>query len=273
MINREKIREYFTGKSCRNPVILMIVGLVLMLVGTLLETDFISTCGTLAVTGGWFWLLYILFRNRFMPDLSGEPEVDAAKEQEIELAKQRAMEKLNIIGEQVQNADPVVVCGRGTQPAYVEGMMRNKKGGLFGAIKCLLGIAKKKNDYEDPYFRARIGSDGAYRCSLISTSVFMFGEKQLYVYFSDVDLVTGLVYSQGTHEYFYSDINAVTFLQNKEKVFNAKKKCYEGILFEAVQLFASGCSYTATLFTDMDKSVVDKEFTAMRALIRERKDA
>ena len=101
----------------------------------------------------------------------------------------------------------------------------------------------------------------------------MFGEKRLYIYYSNVDLTTGVVYAEGTHEYFYSDINALTFRQNKEKVYNFKKKRYEGILFESVKLYASGCNYTATLFTDLDKSVVEKEFTGMRNLIRDKKDA
>ena len=101
----------------------------------------------------------------------------------------------------------------------------------------------------------------------------MFGEKQLYIYYSNVDLCTGLVYSEGSHEYFYSDINAISFLQDKEKVYNFKTRKFQRILFECVKIYSSGCHYTATLSTDVDKSVVEKEFTGMRNLIRERKNA
>jgi len=261
MIDRKKVKSYFTGKSQLGPVILMIVGIVTMAM----------IIGIGLFIGGLVWFLV----NKFGADLSGESEVDAAKQYEIEQAKIRAKEKLNIIDEQIQNVEPVIVSGRGYQPDYVAGMTQTTKG-IVNFVKNLLGrnkTKKHKDDYEDPVYMARIGSDGKYRCSLVSTSVFMFGEKQLYIYYSNVDLTTGIVYSEGTHEYFYSDINALTFIQEKEKVFNFKKKRYEGILFECVKLFASGCSYTATLFTDLNKSVVEKEFNGMRALIRERKDA
>lgn len=259
-INRKKVKAYFVGKSQVGPLVLMLVGVITVAI----------VIGIFLLIAGLIWFLY----NKFSADLSGESEVDAAKSYEIELAKTRAREKLNIIEEQINSVDPVVVSGRGYQPDYVVNMVKTNP--FVAMLKRLTGSAnnkKSKNDYEDPIYMARIGSDGAYRCSLVSTSIFMFGEKQLYIYYSNVDLTTGVVYSEGTHEYFYSDINALTFMQEKEKVYNFKKKRYEGILFECVKLYASGCSHTATLFTDMDKSVVEREFTGMRNLIREKKDA
>lgn len=257
-INRKKVRGYFEGKSQLGALILIIVGLITMA----------FVVGIFLLIGGIIWFLY----NKFSADLSGQSEVDAARAYEIEQAKIRAKDKLNVIDEQINMVNPVIVSGRGYQPDYVSNVMAAKSGTL---LKRLFGSKRKKSkkDYEDPIYMARIGSDGVYRCSLMSTSVFMFGEKQLYIYYSNVDLSTGVVYSEGTHEYFYSDINAMTFLQNKEKVYNFKKKRFEGILFECVKIYASGCNYTATLFTDLDKSVVEKEFTGMRNLIREKKNA
>lgn len=238
----------------------MIVGIVTLMI----------VIGIFLLIGGIVWYLY----NKFSADHAGESEVDAARAYEIEQAKIRAKEKLNVIDEQVNLVEPVIVSGRGYEPDYVSGMITPSK--TVSLIKRLFKFSKPKkhkNDYEDPIYYARIGSDGVYRCSLMSTSVFMFGETQLYIYYSNVDLSTGVVYAEGTYEYFYSDINALNFLQEKEKVFNFKKKRYEGILFECVKLFTSGCSYTATLFTDLDKSIVEKEFTGMRNLIREKKNA
>lgn len=263
MVDRKKVERYFKGRKQTWPIILMIVGVLTIA----------AVIGVFLFLGGLIWFLV----NKFSADLSGESEVDAAKAYEMDLARTRAKEKLNVIDEQIQNVDPVVVAGRGKQPDYVDGMIA-ATGGLFKKIQKLFASKSKtvktsKDDYVDPIYWARIGSDGVYRCSLLSTSVFMFGEKQLYIYYSNVDLTTGVVYSEGMHEYFYSDINALTFTQNKEKIYNFKKKRYEGILFESVQLFASGCSYATTLLTAMDKSIVEKEFNGMRALIRDRKGA
>ena len=56
-------------------------------------------------------------------------------------------------------------------------------------------------------------------------------------------------------------------------LFNFKKKKFERILFECVKIFASGCSYTASLSTDLDNSIVEREFAGMRTLIRDRKNS
>ena len=225
--NRKVVKRYFVGRSQTGPIVLMLVGLFTMAL----------VVGIFLLLGGIIWFLY----NKFSVDHEGESEVDKAKEHEIALTKERALKKLNILEDQVSDVDPVVVSGRGTEPASSGLVIKTS------FLKKLLKRKKKNEDVEDPIYRVKIGSDDKFRCSLVSISVFMFGEKQLYIYFSQVDLATGLVYSEGTHEYFYSDINAMSFYQDKEKIFNFKKKKFERILFECVKIFASGCSYTATL--------------------------
>ena len=260
-VKREKIKKYFKGKSQTLPIVLMVVGLVTMA----------AVIGILFLLAGAAWYLY----NKFSADLSGESEVDKAVEREINAAKERALKKLNLLDEQVQDVPPVVVSGRGEEP---ESTSIRKQISLLGKVlKMLKGkiFKKKKKDEieEDPTYMVRIGSDNKFRCSLLSVSVFMFGESQLFIYYCNIDLTTGLVYSEGTHEYFYSDINAISFLQEKEKIYNYKKRKYQRILFECVKIYASGCHHTAALATDVDHSVVEREFTGMRNLIRERKNS
>lgn len=251
--NRKAIKRYFVGRSQTGPLVLMLVGLFTMAI----------VIGIFLLLGGIVWFLY----NKFSVDHEGESEVDKAKEYEIQLTKERALKKLNILEDQVSDVEPVVVSGRGTEPESSSLVLKTS------FLKKLFKRKKKTDDVEDPIYRVKIGSDDKFRCSLVSISIFMFGEKQLYIYFSQVDLATGLVYSEGTHEYFYSDINAISFYQDKEKVFNFKKKKFERILFECVKIFASGCNYTATLSTDLDNSIIEREFTGMRNLIRDRKNA
>lgn len=253
-IDREKVKRYFIGKSMVGPLVLLIVGII--------TVAFII--GIFLLIGSLAWFLY----NKFTADLSGQAEVDRAQQYEQDLAKERALKKLNLLDEQVQDVPPVVVCGRGFEPESPT-TQKLALGGFFASL--FKGRILKKSD--DPIYMIRIGNDNKFRCSLASISVFMFGEKQLYIYYANVDLTTGLIYSEGTHEYFYSDINAISFMQDREKVFNFRKKKYERILFEKVKIFASGCHHTATLSTDLDHSVVEKEFTGMRNLIRDRKNA
>lgn len=257
--SRNKIRRYFEGKRQTWPIVMMVVGVMTIAI----------VIGLFLLLGGIAWYLY----NKFSADLSGESEVDHAVQYEINCAKERALKKLNLLDEQVQDVPPVLVSGRGTEPE--SSTARKNIRGIAKLIKLIKQkVFKKKDDIEDdPIYMVRIGSDSKFRCSLLSVSVFMFGETQLYIYYCNVDLTTGLVYSEGTHEYFYSDINAISFLQEKEKVYNFKKRKYQRILFECVKIYASGCHHTAALATDVDHSVIEREFTGMRNLIRDRKNA
>lgn len=257
-INRDVIKRYFEGKKQTLPIILMIVGLCTVA----------AVIGIFLLIGGLVWFLY----NKFSADLSGESEVDRAVQYEINRAKARALRKLNLLDEQVQDVPPVVVSGRGTEP---ESTSIRKNLSLLGKLLKVfkIKVLKKKDDIEDdPVYMVRIGSDNRFRCSLLSISVFLFGESQLFIYYCDIDLCTGFVYREGSHEYFYSDINAISFIQEKEKVYNFKKKKYQRVLFESVKIFASGCHHTASLAADEDRSVIEQEFTGMRNLIRERKN-
>ena len=257
-INRDVIKRYFVGKKQTLPIILMLVGVATIAV----------VVGIFLLIAGLIWFLY----NKFSADLSGESEVDRAVQYEINRAKARAMKKLNILDEQVQDVAPVVVSGRATEPETTA--IRKNIGFLAKLAKAFKFKAlKKKDDIEDdPEYMVRIGSDNRFRCSLLSISVFLFGQSQLYIYYCDIDLCTGLVYREGTHEYFYCDINAISFAQEKEKIYNFKKKKYQRVLFECVKIFASGCHHTASLAADGDRSVIDQEFAGMRSLIRERKN-
>ena len=252
-LNRAKVKSYFVGKSQTLPIIMMVVGVITLA----------FVIGFFLLIGGIIWYLY----NKFSADLSGQSEVDKVVDYEIQLAKERAYKKLNIVAEQAQNVDPVIVSGRGFEP---ESPTTQILATSFFA-RFFKKSALKKSD--DPIYMVRIGADNKFRCSLLSVTLFMFGETQLYIYYSNIDLTTGLVYSEGTHEYFYSDINAISFKQDREKVFNFKKKKFERVLFESVQVVTSGCYYTASLSTDLDSSVIEKEFTGMRNLIRDKKNS
>jgi hypothetical protein len=101
--NRKVVKRYFVGRSQTGPIVLMLVGLFTMAL----------VVGIFLLLGGIIWFLY----NKFSVDHEGESEVDKAKEYEIQKTKERALKKLNILEDQVSDVDPVVVSGRGTEPA------------------------------------------------------------------------------------------------------------------------------------------------------------
>lgn len=253
-IDRKKIKKYFIGKSQLLPVLLILVGIV-MFAGKL-------AIGALLILGGIGWFIY----NKFSADLSGQGEVDKAVHYEMEEAKKRAFQKLNVVGEQVNLVEPVTLYGRGFEPESPT----NTAGKSF-LRKLFKRIILMRTD--DPIAMMRFGADGVLRHSLVKFTVFMFGESQLYIYYANVDLGTGLVYSEGTHEMFYEDINNISFSQDREKVYNYRKRKYVRVLFEQVQVHLSGCNYSTYMSTDLDKSIVESQFTGMRNLIRDKKNA
>lgn len=254
VLDRSKVKQYFIGKSQFGPIVLIIAGVITLA----------FAIGIFLLIGGVIWYLV----NKFGADLAGEADVDKALATEIEMVKNNALNKANIISDQIENVEPVIVYGRGFEPVSPTSKAIAETGNYASILK----RSMVKNS-DDPVYMSRIGSDGKLRYSLVRVTMFMFGEKQLYIYYANVDLTTGLVYSEGTHEYFYTDINAVSFEQDREKVFNLKTKKYERRLFEKIVVYSSGCSYSASLSTDINRSVIESEFTGMRNLIRDRKNA
>ena len=127
----------------------------------------------------------------------------------------------------------------------------------------------------DPELIARIGSDDRIRFSVPSITIYMFSGDRLYMYCQYVDLVTEKVLFEGVNEYFYKDIVAVTSTQETKRIFKKedlltwKKIEY---LRENITVTTSGCSHVESYDVDMDESLLDTKFVAMRNLIRQKKE-
>ncbi len=127
-----------------------------------------------------------------------------------------------------------------------------------------------------PNFIAKLGSDERVRVSLPAITVYMFGDDQLYMYYQYIDIVTGRIFCEGVHEYFYEDIVGITSSQETKKIY---KRCGFMKLFlksidylkENITVFTSGCSHRESYIVDVDKSLLDTQFIGMRNLIRQKK--
>lgn len=253
LVDRSKVKKYFFGKSNLLAILLIVVGIITL----------VWKIGILLILAGIAWILY----NKFSADEEGQAEADKAKEIEIQLARERAMDKLNLIQEQVMDIDPVVTCAAAYEPNSPTSQTVAAAGKYGKFFKSSLG-----RNSDDPIFAWRIGADKRLRYSLTKITVFMFGQQQLYIYYANVDLTTGLIYDEGTNEIFYQDISGISFKQIREKIFNIKSKKFERHLLEYVSVYASGCRYTAGISTDMSRSILESQFTGMRNLIRDKKN-
>lgn len=127
-----------------------------------------------------------------------------------------------------------------------------------------------------PAFLMKLGSDDAIRFSLPAITVYMFGDDQLYMYYQYLDIVTGQIFCEGVHEYFYEDIVGVISEQKVEKMLRRSGLLKNKIriidyLKETISVVSSGCTHKESYVVPMGGSLLDTKFVGMRNLIRQKK--
>ena len=263
--DRKAIRKYFLAQRIL-PIVLICIGI---------PTVFIGIGFVFIIVG-----IVLMFRTSF----SGEDAVDRAVDRQIKVMKKRGMKKLNLIQDEVSLIDPVVLIGIGESPDKSFNEAREAAGSnkkhrsifsVFNIFNIFRLFSKKKSNgtENDPVEALRIGSDDCLRSLLLEITVFLFTEQQVLMYRGDVDISTGLVYTEMTAECFYQDIEGMNFAQSVYKVFAPKKKKYMNKIMESFTLYMGGCKFSASMNTEMNNSMVDNQFAAMRSLIRDKKNA
>ena len=280
---------------------------------------------------GVIWSIYKKFVFKKKPC---EEAYDEELQIKIEEAKEKALDKLNIVAEQIDRVDPVILNGVAAfSPAanaspigkiaalfkgivnavislkalvsflilfglyFLVGMLFTSIGIFFiaaiGAF-ALIGFFGYKvyKKYEvDMYVDEKsidklnkvaselvykLGTDDNIRVSLPAITVYMFGDEQIYMYYQYLDIVTGKVYCEGVHEYFYEDIVGVVSSQETKKVY--KRGGFLNLslipveyLRESIEVVSSGCKHSEAYVVPMGNSLLDTSFVGMRNLIRQKK--
>ena len=268
--NRSNIRPYFEGKKSVVPLLVLIIGIVCFFV----PLGFFKVLGVVAViAAAVLWI-----KNKFFSDFTHEDDVDKAMAYEAEQAKTRALERLGIVKEQVSLIDPIATSGMAPRTITASDKIQFEQNtkGLFGKLLNKKNTKKQlmEND-DDPKYFVKVGSDDKLRYTLLHNTVYYFSDSQLYIYWENVDIATGLVYESGTSEYFYKDIEAVSTSQVCDKQFAPKKKKYVRYINEYVSVILAGTRYSGAFRTYTEGSVDKKEIAdqifAMRNLIRDKK--
>ncbi len=204
--------------------------------------------------------------------------MDAAREKQKAVMHDRGLKKLNLVQEQLKLIDPLVLIGFGISPDATfanarEGVKKFKKRfGIFTSLRNLIFGKRKDGTEYDPISCLKIGSNGRIRSLLQEVTVYAFTENQVLMYSGDVDISTGLVYNEYTAECFYEDIEGIRLSENVYKILNAKKRRYENRLTNQFILYLGGCNFQCSVNSEVDSSVGEGQFAAMRSLIREKKN-
>ena len=256
-IERKAAKKYFHGIGL-TPLLLIIVGIVLLVLGAIFIEVAALVFGLIAVFSGIILIVMAVFAAP-----AYEKEVDEIVIQEQQYLLSRGKNKLSVVEEEVSLIEPIIVIGASYQPDTVSSNNSNNDN-FWQKIK--------KTATGGPIFVQKIGSDGEMRYSLIEFSIFFFGETELYIYFAHLDLTTGSIFHEGTHEYFYKDICGVTTEQVLNKAYNSKNRKYEDRLLEFINVYTYGCNHKSAFDSSKSNALLDEQFTAMRHLIRDKKE-
>lgn len=257
----DQIRSWFAGNRPIWPIVITLLGLILAL-----SKSIIGIIILVAGVAAW-----VLTWSR----QSSVDEVDKAYKYYKNALTKRGYHKLSVLAEQVNIIDPVVLVGCGKNPdSSFEAAANNvnHNSGIYGTIskKGMRKANKKMGVDLDPYVAMRIGKDDVFRTMLVSVSVYMFSNDQVLVYTGNVDISTGLIYSESTDEVFYKDIEGIHFEQNIFKVFSMNQKKFINKVTETLKLYLSGCQLSSNINSSVNDTVLDTKFTAMRNLIRDK---
>ncbi len=279
-----------------------------------------------------FALLWLFYKKFIQRDTATEKLYDEELQRKIAEVKGHALEKLNILSEQVEQVDPVVLNGMADVDEGLSLVSKKSKSkrlyALLAFLKFMLPFAAvgavlylmifltsigfpiaiqhilvflisggvgflafskfeleahinprtiDKLDKLPPRLLTRIGMDGQLRVTLPSITVYMFGDEQLYIYYQYFNIITGKIFCEGVHEYFYEDIVGVVSAQDKKLAF--RRHGFLNLflqtvpyLKESISVVSSGCTHREAYFVDMGCSLLDTQFTAMRNLIRQKKE-
>ncbi len=287
--------------------------------------------GGIIILAGIIWSIYKKLAFSRKP---GEEAYDEEIQVKVEEAKIKALEKLNIVAEQIDRVEPVVLNGIATYDASANKNPIGKLASLFqnflklftyidviilgsivaaiyfgfsmllaqigGFIVAVIGafalvaivgvkLYKKyeKNSYISPKtikklekmypsLIFKLGTDDCIRVSLPAITVYMFGDEQIYMYYQYFDIVTGKIFCEGIHEYFYEDIVGVISAQETKKMFKRSgflKLSLKAIdyLKESITVVSSGCQHSESYIVPIGSSLLDTSFVGMRNLIRQKK--
>ena len=264
--NTKRIRKWFGGEKPKLPVIFPLISIIGLLCAW--SYDGRPSMGMMlcVMIFGAIWIVTWMASGSVQ-------EVNDAWRTYVDILSKRGMEKLNLIQEEVNLIDPVVLVGCGERPnnsfenSRTEEVLRMN---IFSRIFRLF-TKKLRNEY-DPEERYRVDYQDYLHSMLLQVSVYMFSGEQVYGYFGNVDISTGLIYKEYTAETFYEDIDAVKFDQEVIKVYSARRKCRVNKVIESFVLYLAGCKFSSRVLLEAnDSSVVDQQLSGMRNLIRDKK--
>lgn len=302
--NRDAVRRYFYGT--KGPLILATLGTMgALIVGGIIDKGRMSSAmgmGPFAagpssalnpisyIPGTGILLAVVVLLSaliwhlavRFGANRTLELAVDECLENDLTSLRERALQKLGIVSEQISLIAPIKVTGPydGFTPyanrndavhnPLVRVLLVILKIYFFWIYLPYLGIKALINQSRyTPRLIFKYGSDDRVRYSMVRAHIFLFSEDQIYVYRISYDICSGEIFEESTYEYFYRDIDCVITGEEHRKILSRKKLVDKTFEYFRI-IVTSGTSTSA--YADCPVSILDTQVMGMRELIRNKKE-
>lgn len=236
--------------------------------------------------GKWFWIclilslfllgipivLYLIVKIANIVKSSAGDEViyDQTFAKDIEFLKDRAVDTMGFIPEELSISPPILTHGYAKESSSVKksSALDKDNESWFQKLLSIKNLFTRDKEYISHAVFLR-GSDGRVRGSLVSITMISFTEQQVVAYVCDYDIALGIVLNEYVHEVFYRDVESVAYGVETWHVPANDGSILRVPLSWARITVASGKNILASMYGEND--MLEDQVTAMKNLIRNKK--
>ena len=242
-------RAFYGGKGYMKLLLLASIGLAFTGIGLILAIPI------------WIWW--------YMQKGHLGSEYDECIQRDITFLKNRAVNNMGLVEEELSLIEPIVTHGYATNDSVKEVSLIEKEDNIIKRI--FASILSLLTSEELPNLVFIDGNDKKVRSSLVNVTIICFTETQVVEYVCNYDICYGYILEEGIREIFYRDIDSVNYGDETLHVWSHNSKKYTKALagrFELIVPSQKGvCAYI------VDKAnYLDEQIVAAKALIRSKKE-
>lgn len=249
---RRELRRYFYGDISIGKILLKVLGFCLI--------PFFGI--------GLIILAFVYFGN--FGNNVAERDYDEMVQNDIEFLKDRAVENLGMVDEELSLVDPIIATSLSRGEVNVWTAVSGKFSifeyisNIITSILAIFGFGNKV-----PEALYRLGSDSKLRSSWRYFSYTGFTEEQVVTYECQYDIALGVIINEQINEVFYRDVDHVTYGDSTEYCITVNKKVEAFTMTNFGFVVPSG-KWVFSRLTG-DASILENQVTAVKNLIRSKK--
>ena len=230
-------------------------------------------------------LVFFLFVKiaQFMINSSGDEMMyDRVLEKDIEILKDRAVNVMGFVSEELSIIEPILTHGyvKGDKAVIKANELDAEEKDLFQKFKSfIIQIPSKIISFLVNFFTGKDivsrsiffkGRDEKVRGSLVSVTMISFTEQQISTYNCNYDIALGVILKESVREVFYRDVESVDYGAENWHVYTNNGNFSRVPLSWTRLTVSSGKNILAYMYGEND--MLENQVTAMKNLIRSKKE-